>query len=105
MRYRKVSQAYRRNLKNIDSNFLLVKSENKSSEKMSEVLELEPGSIVASQYGLVRHICQYLSSSSLRSCSNVNSLWAKAVDAEDKKRQILMFHWKGEAKNSQVSFP
>ena len=72
-------------------------------KKMSEVLELEPSSIVASQYGLVRHICQYLSSSSLRSCSNVNSLWAKAVDAEDKKRQILMFHWKGEAKNSQVS--
>ena len=70
---------------------------------MSELLELEPGSIVASQYGLVRQICQYLPGSSLRSCSNVNSLWAKAVDAEGKKRQISMFHWMGEAKSTRVS--
>ena len=63
---------------------------------------IDPGSIVANQYGLVRNICQNLPDLSLDSCFEVNSLWAKAVDTERKKRKIVMFHWKGEAKNTQV---
>ena len=64
----------------------------------------QPGSvIVANQYGLVRHICQFLPGSSLANCARVTTLWEKAVDAESKKRQISMFHWTGEPQNTQVN--
>ena len=64
--------------------------------------DIDPGSFVANQYGLVRNICQNLPDQSLDSCHEVNALWAKAVDAERKKRKIVLFHWQGEAKNTQV---
>ena len=64
----------------------------------------DPGLIVAKNWILVRNICGNLPNASLKSCSEVNPLWAKAVDVEVKKRKIAMFHWKGEAKNTQVIF-
>ena len=80
------------------------KSQNCKIFKMTEQLEEQGAVVVANQYGLVRHICQFLPGSSLRSCAKVNELWEKAVDAENKKRQISMFHWTGEAQNPKVSF-